>query len=134
MKAGVKILLEPGTRVRNWIRYQTLNVKLARERLNGRMVRSLKIHKGEASFFPSGGVEVRMPGSGEFRVAFRPMKVLEICDLKGNLIKRNHYLCTECATLTGKMENYKPSEEVSGLVDANFKCIQCKHQWELKRI
>ncbi len=59
--------------------------------------------------------------------------VLEIRDLKGNLVKRNHYLCTKCATLTGKMENYKPSN-VSGLVDANFKCTRCEYQWELKRI
>ena len=61
------------------------------------------------------------------------MKVLEVRDLKGNLIKRNYYLCTECATLTGKMENHKPSD-VAGHEDADFKCTHCGHQWELKRI
>lgn len=133
MKNGVQLLLEPGTRVRNWVRNQTLNVKVGREQLNRRTVRSLKIRSGVASFFPSGGVEVKMPGSGEFWVAFQPMRVLEIRNLKGNLIKRNYYLCTECATLTGKMENHKPSD-VAGCVDADFKCTHCGHQWELKRI
>lgn len=134
MRNGIELLLEPGTRVPNWVRNQTLNIEIGREHLNGRTIRSLKIRKGEASFFPGGGVVVKMPGSDEFWVAFQPMKVLEIHDLKGNLIKRNHYLCTECATLTGKMmEDYKPSD-VSGLVDANFKCTQCGHRWELKRI
>ena len=98
MKKGVQILLEPGTRVPVWIRNQTLNVRLGRKRLNGRTVRSLKISEGEASFFPGGGVDVKMPGSGEFWGAFQPMKVLEIRDLGGNVIKRNQYLCTECAT------------------------------------
>src|SRR3989344_4209645 len=134
MKKGVQILLEPGTRVLDWIRNQTLNVELGRERLNGRTVRSLKIRKGEASFFPGGGVEVRMPGSAKFRVAFLPMKVLEIRDLGGNLIKRNHYLCTECGTLPGKMESYEPSTVVAGRVDAIFKCTQCGYRWELKMI
>lgn len=133
MRNGIKLLLEPGTRVRDWIRYQTLNVEIGRERFNGRSVRYIKIRKGEASFFPGGGVEVKMPGSAEFRVAFRPRKVLEIRDLKGNLIKRNHYLCTECVTLTGKMGKYEPST-VAGRVDANLKCTQCGHQWELKWI
>jgi len=133
MKIGVKLLLEPGTRVPNWVRNQTLNVEAGRERLNGRTIRSLKIRRGEASFFPGGGVVVKMPGSDEFWIAFQPMKVLEIRDLRSNLVKRNHYLCTECVTLTGKMENYKPSD-VSGHVDGNFKCTQCGYQWELKRI
>ena len=70
MKNGVQLLLEPGPRVLNWVRNQTLNVKVGREQLNGRTVCSLKIRSGAASFFPSGGVEVKMPGSGEFWVAF----------------------------------------------------------------
>ncbi len=134
MKKGVQILLEPGTRVPVWIRNQTLNVRLGRKRLNGRTVRSLKISEGEASFFPGGGVDVKMPGSGEFWGAFQPMKVLEIRDLGGNVIKRNQYLCTECATLTGKMESHEPSTVVAGRVDAIFKCTRCGYQWELKMI
>jgi hypothetical protein len=134
MKKGIKLLLEPGTRVRDWIRYQTLNVRVRRERLKGRIIRSLEIRGGEASFFPGGGVEVKMPGSAEFRCAFQPMKVLEIHDLRGKLIKRNHHLCTECATLTGKMESHKPSTVIAGRMDATFKCTQCGHQYELERI
>ena len=133
MKNGIKLLLEPGTGVRDWVRYQTLNVEIGRERLNGRSVSFVKIRNGEAQFFPSGGVEVKMPGADEFRVAFQPRKVLKIRDLKGSLIERNHYLCTECATLTGKMENYEPSTVVAGRVNANFKCTKCGHQWE-KRV
>lgn len=134
MKNGIKLLLEPGARVPNWIRNQTLNIEVGRERLNERPIRFLKIRKGEASFFPGGGVMVKMPGSDEFWDAFQPMKVLEIRDLKDDLIKRNHYLCTECATLTGKMENYEPSTVIAGRMDANFKCTQCGHQWKLERI
>jgi hypothetical protein len=131
MRNGIKLLLEPGTRVRDWVRFQTLNVEIGREQLNGRSVRFVKIRKGEASFFPGGGVEVKMPGSAEFRVAFQPRKVLEIRDLKGNLIQRNRYFCTECATLTGKMESYEESI-VAGRVDAKFRCGQCLHSWELR--
>ncbi len=134
MRNGIKLLLEPETRVRDWVRYQTLNVEIGRERFNGRSVRFVKICNGEAQFFPSGGVEVKMPGCAEFRVAFQPRKVLEIRDLKGNLIERNHYLCTECFTLTGKMENYEPSTIAAGRVDESFKCTKCGHHWELKTV
>ena len=133
MGNGVEILFESRTRVPLWVRNQTLNVQLGPGQFNGRRVRSLKIRNGEALFFPGGGVVVKMPGSDEFWDAFQPMRVLEIRDLKGNLIKRNHYLCTECATLTGKMESYK-SSDLAGLVDGSFKCTECGHQWELKRI
>ena len=106
---------------------------LGSENFDGRVVRSLKIRNGEASFFPSGGVQVKMPGSDESWVAFRPMKVLEIRDLKGNLIKRNHYLCTKCCILTGKRESERQSD-ACGLIDANLMCTNCGKRWELKRI
>ncbi len=132
--SGVKLVLEPGTRVPRWIRYQELNVETGRERLNGRAVRFLKIRKGQASFFVQGTVIVKMPGSKKMHGAFQPMRVLEIRDLKGNyLIKRNHYLCTGCATLTGKKVSHKSSER-SGFVDVIFECSQCEHRWELKGI
>lgn len=118
---GIKLLLEPRTRIRNWIRNQTLNIEVGRERLNGRNIRFLKIRKGEASFVPGGYVIVKMPGSGEFWVAFMPWKVLEIRDLRGNLIKRNHRLCIKCATLTG-----------ARLDDEVFECTQCGNQWKLE--
>jgi hypothetical protein len=132
MRNGIKLLLEPGTRIQNWIRYQTLNVEIGRKSLNGRNTRFIKIRKGKAAFLPDGSVEVKMPSSAEFRVAFQPREVLEIRDLKGNLIERNHYLCTKCATLTGEMESYEQSIVVTGRVDAKFKCAQCGHQWELR--
>jgi len=133
MGNGIEVLFEPRTRVPLWVRSQTLDVELGPRELKGRRVRSLKISEGEALFLPGGAVGVKMPGSDEFWVAFEPMKVLEIRDLNGKLIKRNHYLCTECATLTGKIESCK-SSEVAGHDDANFKCTQCKLQWELRRI
>ena len=132
MRKGIKLLLEPGTRVRNWIRYQTLNVEIGQEQLNRRNIRFVKIRKGEALFFTGGSVGVKMPGSAEFILAFQPLKVLEIRDLKDNLIKRNHYLCTECAALTGKTESYEQSTVVAGSVDAKFRCGQCLHSWELR--
>ena len=134
MRKGVKLLLESGTRVRKWIRYQTLNVEVHRGRLKGRTIRFLTIRGGEASFIPGGGVQVKMPGSAESRCAFLPMKVLEIRDLRGKLIKRNHHLCTECANLTGKVESYKESTIIAGLADMTFKCTLCGHQWKLEGI
>jgi len=135
MKNGIKLLLEPGTRVRDWIRFQTLNVEIGRKQVNGRDIRFVKIHNGEASFIPGGNVDVKMPGSSEFRVAFQPREVLEIRDLKEDLIERNHYLCTECFTLTGKRENtqdYDSSIIATG-ADNLFKCTQCGHQWNINR-
>ena len=110
-----------------------LNIKIDHERFNGKRVRSLEIRNGEALFYPNGGVVVKMPGSDEFWTAFKPMRVLEIRDLKGKLLARNYYLCTKCACLTGEMKVHKHSETF-GRIDAKFKCTKCNHQWELKGI
>lgn len=92
MRSGIKLLLEPGTRVRDWIRYQTLNVEIGREQLNRRSVRFVKIRKREASFFPGGVVVVKMPGSAEFRVAFQPQKVLNLNYEKAYILYSNEFL------------------------------------------
>lgn len=121
---GVKLFLEPGTRIRNWIRNQSLHIEVSNELLFGkRRVRTLTIRRGEAGFFPSGGVDVKMPGSDEFWVAFPPRKVLEIRDLKNNsVIERNFYLCIECGTLSGE------AKVVGGQV-VGYKCNTCNSVW-----
>ena len=131
MGKGVQLFLEPGTRVPGWVRNQDLNVKIRRERLRGRTTRLLLIRKGEAQFCNGGGVVVKMPGSSKWWGVFVPMKVLEIRDLKGVLIKRNYHLCTECSTLTGRVESYKQVE--GGLLYQTFKCTDCGYEWELTR-
>lgn len=125
---GVKLFLEPGTRIRNWIRNQSLNIEVARESLFGkRIVRTLTIRRGEAGFFPGGGVDVKMPGSEEFWIAFPPRKVLEIRDLKNNsIIERNRYLCTECTTLTGETLTTGSGLE---LRVTGYKCTTCGYEW-----
>lgn len=133
MKSGVKLLLEPRVRIPNWIRNQTLNVKVevTRRYLRKRSTRVLAICGGEALFIPGGSVVVRMPGSDEYWVAFNPMTVLKILDFESRPIAQNYYLCTECATLTGKVENHRQSEMV-GWADADFRCTRCSHQWKLR--
>jgi len=134
MKKGVLLYLEPGTRIRNWIRNQNLNVTVGRERVNGRLVRTLEIRGGNATFLPGGSVGIRMPGSDQLWVAFSSLKVLEIWDSRsGHLIKANHYLCPECYTLTGKVQSHKPSAAIAGREDAVFICHHCQHRWQ-KRI
>lgn len=131
--SGVQLRLEPGTRIPIWIRNQSTNVEATRERVNGRTVRLLTIKGSGASFLPGGVVAVKMPGAGEFCVGFQSLKVLEILDLQGNLIKRNHHLCTECFTNTGEMIDSRPAAHGSR-VDATFQCVQCGYQYELEGI
>ena len=134
MSAGVEILFELGTRVCDFIRRQDLNIKVSRQRFYNRQVRSLKIQGGEASFTPGGSVEVKMPGSSIFYVAFQPRKVLEIRDLKGKVLKRNHHLCPKCCRITGGMVDDKPNKKFHGRVDATFECTNCGNSWELQNI
>ena len=121
--SGVKLYLELGARIRVWIRNQSLNVTLTREPLGRRNVRVLSIRGGDAGFLPGGRVGVKMPGSGEFWIAFPPMKVLEIRNLKTNsVIERNFYLCIVCGTLSGK------SVVVGGQV-VGYECVTCNSVW-----
>lgn len=135
-ETGVELLLEPRTRVPAWIRNQTLSVSVGSVSFQGRRIRSLKIRGGTVSFLPGGSVGVKMPGSHGVWVAFRPLKVLEIRDLKGTLIERNHDLCPKCGNLAGSMVSHtQPSTtKVAGLVDGTFECTQCGHRWELEGI
>lgn len=133
MKKGVEIPLATGTRIPLWISNQSLNVKVIGKTIMGRHVRSLQIKEGEARFGVVGVVEVKMPGSGEFWVAFQPLKVLEIRDLEGNLIKRNYCLCEKCFTNTGKISKESPSEKY-GRVDVVMQCTECGNTWELTAV
>src|SRR3989344_9571332 len=133
MKKGVEILLVSGTRIPKWISNQTLNVKVARKVIQGKNVRSLQIKGGESGFGPGGMVDIKMPGSDEWWTAFDIPKVLEIIDLKGNLIKRNWCLCEKCFTNTGKATKESPSKEVYGRIDFTFQCTECGNVWEIKR-
>lgn len=133
MKKGIEILLTAGTRIPLWISNQTLNIKVTGKTTKGRRVRSLQIKGGEAFFGPAGVVDIKMPGSGEFWVAFHPLKVLEINDLEGNLIKRNYCLCEKCFTNTGKIVEDSPSEKY-GRRDVVTQCTECGNTWELKGV
>lgn len=133
MKGGVEIILEAGVRIPNWIRNQTRNVKIGRKKIHGKNVRILRVRGAEAGFIPGGAVDLRMPGSDEFWVPFGPLKVLQIRDLKDNLIKQNYLLCENCFTNTGKVKSSKISSNPS-LVDSIFQCTECGHEWELKGI
>lgn len=135
MVRGVCLTLEPGTRIPNWIRNQTLNVKIGNKRhaISGRRLRFLEIKKGEASFCPGGGAEVKMPGSGNFWVAFQPLRVLEIADFEDGNMKRNYFMCAKCGTLTGKIVSEKPST-VAGRSDVVVRCTGCGFDWRLGSI
>lgn len=133
-RRGVEILLRPRTRVPRWVINQTLNVSVRREKRGVGWIRVLRIKgAGEVGFIGGGGVGITMPGSDQFWVAFAPLEVLEIRDLKGALVQRNHYLCEKCFTLTGAMKTHVPSKTF-GLVDATFECSSCKHSWTFEGI
>ncbi|MDP2671871.1 MAG: hypothetical protein Q8P13_05475 [bacterium] len=121
-KEGVKLLLEPGTRIRNWIRVQDLNIEVCNEERNGRNLRVLVVREGEASFIPGGWVAIRMPGSSEFWTAFAPLKVLEIRNLNGPIHERNWHMCIKCSTLTGKALTQPVNE-------GKYGCTVCGYQW-----
>lgn len=140
----VEILLEPGTRLPRWMfpfirgvpgRGIKPRMDIRRGELGGRRVRSLKIYGGDASFFVGGAVDILPPGHGNWVRAFEPMKVLSIRDSAKGTATNNHYLCTQCQRLTGKKTGaHRPSSQVAGREDTDFKCTKCGHEYELKAI
>lgn len=133
MKKGVEILLRYDTPVPVWISNQDLNVSGSMKTFGEEQVYSLRIKNGEAGFIPGGRVEVKMPGSRRFYVAFKELQVFEIRDLEGKLLKRNYFLCEKCFTNTGKMSKESPSETY-GRTDVVMQCTECGNTWEHKGI
>ncbi|PIZ00814.1 hypothetical protein COY62_01010 [bacterium (Candidatus Howlettbacteria) CG_4_10_14_0_8_um_filter_40_9] len=136
MGKGVKIFLEPGTRIPRWISSQDLNVTTGSEqyKASSRKCRVLEIRGGEASFFSGGSVVVKMPWSDVFHGAFNEMRVFEIRNLEGNgLIQRNWHLCKECGRINGTMIRSVPSKAYPIYRDSTFGCSE-GHQWELEGI
>lgn len=129
MKTGVKLLLESETQIPDWMIMP--NFEVGDELLNGRSVCSLKVRRGEASFLPNGDVNLKMPRLDELGGPFLEMRVLEIRNLKDNLIERSPLLCIECGTLTGRMNGCYPNDD--GVFFTNFECKQCERQWDWKQ-
>ena len=133
---GAKIYLVSGTRILKWIRMQDLNVTIKKRKMGKGCIRILTIKGGEADFYGGGGVGVTMPGCSGFWVAFAPLKVLKITDLKGKIIESNYYFCDKCFTNTGKVIKSEKSKDtgVWDFFDKTFECSFCGNQWERKRI
>jgi hypothetical protein len=131
-RKGVKLLLAPGTKVPRWVTVQDLNVRTGWERLNGKRVRTVSIADGEAFFGPEGVVDVRVPGARSFLTAFAPLKVFEIRDLEGGLLRRNYFFCEKCVANSGKIEG-EPEliAGTCGKYDAKFLCSTpgCDNSW-----
>ncbi len=134
----VEIILEPRTKIPDWIAYQDLNVeisKMQRPGAAGPKLMVLKIKHSDAHFYPGGIVAVVMPGSENSYIAFDRLRVLEIRygTGKSRTVKKNNYLCRRCFRLEGKMISYKPAKQVC-LIDAVFICKWCNFQYELQSI
>lgn len=130
---GVDLWLASGTKLPKWLANREDNLGVRRTRVDGKRIRILRIEGAEARFDPGGSVSLKMSGLKGPILTFYPLAILEIRDLTGSLLERNHCLCQKCFTNTGEMQNHKPSR-IAGLVDANFQCSNCGHQWQVKEI
>ncbi|MFH1036629.1 MAG: hypothetical protein V1756_00980 [Patescibacteria group bacterium] len=100
MKNGKEVLLVVGTQIPTWILAKP-GVKVEDKTINGKIVLSLILERGDALFCTGGGVDVKTNSSGRFLTAFDPLEVLEIRDLSNNSVRQNHFLCTKCFANTG---------------------------------
>lgn len=131
MQRGVELLIEPGTSVRRLLRRNPSTCAHLRHCvLEKRMVRSLRLISGEATFLPCGSVQVKMPGANGFVRAFGPLEVLGIYNLKGQLRVRNRHMCVDCVALTGRrhVNAFRPVR--GGVEESIFKCERCDAQWQ----
>ena len=114
--------------------YKKSSVK--RIRVHKRPVVILTIPMAEAHFMPGGNVAVFLPefsrGYGHFNGG---KKVLEILDMKGNLITRNYGTCPACYRLAGEVKKKRSggyAERCEGTrIIHIFQCKHCTHEWEL---
>lgn len=83
-------------------------------------VTTLTIEGGEAHFFP-GSIEVKMPGSNDFTVAFNTSngkeEVIQIQNVPGDT-KKNRYFCERCGEISGKFTNF-----------IQLQCGRCGYRW-----
>lgn len=132
-RSGVRVLLTPDSPMPDWITSQK-GVSVGRELVKGKEFPAIEIPQGDAEFIGGGAVAISFSGQKAQRVGFNPESVLEIQSLGGELVKRNHHMCTECIANTGRMISYQAGE-FAGKVNAVFQCEQNPtHQWELKNI
>lgn len=130
---GVQLLLDLKTNLPKWVNRKDLkkkNIKLEQEK--NQTVYVLEIKGFEANFDIGGSVFIKkMPGVRAFNFWLPSLAVLEIRDLRGNLLKKSRFLCEKCFQNSGEFAGYKTNRQ-QGLERPSFTCSLCGHQWETK--
>ena len=127
---GVQLLLAKWVKFPEWIK-RIDNKEVKSMKIKEKQVRILKIDGAEAKFDLGSSVSLKLPNTLRFITAFYPLAILEIRDLRGNLVQRCRFLCTECLQNSGELAGYKPSQQ-GGIRDPIYQCSVCGHQWEIK--
>lgn len=132
-QTGVLLLLSPNINIPEFVR-NSRHSTIGRAKIGDQKeISFVRISIGGATFVGGGSVILDVPGNKRGLVGFGPNEVLAICTIEGEVIKRNHHLCTNCLSNTGQMVGYNYSL-IAGKVDGFFQCTQCNNQWELKNI
>lgn len=132
-RSGIRILLAEHAKIPGWV-VSSGKVQGRIDDVQGKRLPLIEIPQSEAEFIGGGAVALRVGKQKNFRVGFEPELVLEIQRLDGELIKRNHHLCTECLANTGRMVSYQPGS-IAGKVNAVYQCEQNPtHQWEIENV
>jgi len=130
MQHGVILILTPLANIPHRLLRQDHNASLTSDRISRQPVRVLTLLSAEAHFIQGGEVEVKLKGEGSFKPAFLPRMVLEVRDLKHNVLERNHYLCKRCFTLTGIRLSHDHMVGTKQFMEV-FRCGRCQWEWQL---
>jgi hypothetical protein len=84
--------------------------------------------EGEARFFPSGSVGVKLTGWNSFVIMFEPDTVLWIEDSVTATRTYNYHTCTRCCKVSYQTWFNTLSNKV-GFRDIGFKCPKCGNKW-----
>jgi hypothetical protein len=130
---GVWIYLAQRVRIPVWILNQDKKVSVLVRWVGKRRFRILLIRGGEACFVPGGSVEVRMPNSTEFRVAFGKGKVFKTVDCASREERRNFLFCERCLSNTGQIVSSRPGL-LGRPTDVDVRCSECPNAWSSRRV
>jgi hypothetical protein len=128
-KNGVEVHLARGAHIPAWILFQDKKVSVSACWVGKRLFRILRIRGGEARFAPGGSVEVLMPSSKGFRVAFGERKVLKIVDLASGKETRNFFFCERCLANTGQITDSRAEMGASFPAGDEITCSKCSGVW-----
>ncbi|MDO8469861.1 MAG: hypothetical protein Q7S84_02455 [bacterium] len=113
-------------------RKRPVRVKVSSATVGRHVFPVVSVSNGEAAFLPGGRIGVKFSWQKGFYIAFeRHQSIVEIRCLDGSLIKRNHFFCEACGSVTGSINSHTPGS-IAGREDIKLYCTNCGAAWEVQ--